>query len=140
MVEIISGAISTVLGIIDKVVPDREQADKMKIKVMEMQQNGDLKQLETRMSAIISEAESTDKWTSRARPSFLYVIYLMILASIPMGFLTAYDPILASQISTGMQQWLSSIPHDLWALFGVGYLGYSWQRSKDKQAILKGLG
>ena len=38
------------------------------------------------MSAIVAEANSSDPWTSRARPSFLYLIYVLLLFAVPMGF------------------------------------------------------
>ena len=94
-----------------------------------MQQNGELKELETRMSAILAEAKSADPWTSRARPSFLYVIYLMILMAIPIGILSAFNPAMAIQIASGMRAWLASIPDALWATFGIGYTGYTVARS-----------
>src|SRR5512137_2244250 len=37
------------------------------------------------IGAALSEAQSQDKWTSRARPSFMYVIYIIILAGIPVA-------------------------------------------------------
>ena len=40
--------------------------------------NLDLKKYEIQMSAIVAEAKSADPWTSRARPTFLYVFYLMV--------------------------------------------------------------
>ena len=44
------------------------------------------------MQAIVAEAQSTDPWTSRARPSFLYMMYALILWAIPMGLIAAADP------------------------------------------------
>jgi len=93
------------------------------------------KKLETAMSAILEEAKSKDPWTSRARPSFLYVMYAMILASIPMGVLSAFDPEMAEQVANGMKAWLGAIPDGLWATFGVGYSGYAIARSVDKKQI-----
>jgi len=123
--------------LIDRLVPDKGARDKMKMEMIELQQRGELQELETRMSAILAEAKSNDPWTSRARPSFLYVVYLMILASIPMGVLSAFNPEAATAIATGMQAWLAAIPTELYALFGVGYSGYSVARSIDKKQISK---
>ena len=86
----------------------------------------------TKLSIAVAESQSADKWTSRGRPMFLYIIYVMILASIPMGVLTALDPVRAANITSGMGGWLNAIPDDLWLLFGAGYLGYSGLRSYDK--------
>lgn len=119
--------------LIDRIIPDKIEADKAKANLLELEQSGDLKELQTRLSAIISESQSLDPWTSRARPTFLYVMYTMILAAIPMGVLYAFDPILAKNISTGMKEWLADIPNALYGLFGAGYLGYSHYRSVDKK-------
>ena len=87
---------------------------------------------ETRISVMVAEASSQDKWTSRARPSFLYVCYILILASIPMGIVYAVNPVVSLNIITGFKMWLSSVPDSLWALMGVGYTGYAVTRSYDK--------
>jgi hypothetical protein len=133
-------ALIPVLGsLLDKVLPDTTSKDKAKAQLLVLEQQGELKELETRMSAIVAEANSKDKWTSRARPSFMYVMYVMILACIPMGILTAYDPSIAHNITIGMKAWLGAIPEGLWMTFGIGYTGYSAARSYDKTQILKGL-
>lgn len=84
------------------------------------------------LQAILQEAKSADRWTSRARPSFLYVCYVMILAAIPMGVLWAFDPAHADKIATGLQHWLAAIPDPVWQLFTFGYLGYTGGRSWEK--------
>lgn len=119
-------------GVLDKIVPDAAERDKIKAEMYRLQKDGELKELEIRMSAILAEANSTDPWTSRARPTFMYVIYVLILAAIPMGVLHAYNPDLAFNIATGFSNWLDAIPSDLVALFGVGYVGYAGARSMEK--------
>lgn len=123
--------------IIDKIFPDPEQRDRAKLEMAKLYQDGDLRELEVQMSAIVAEAKSADPWTSRARPSFLYVMYVMILAAIPMGVLSAFRPELATQIAGGMQAWLKAVPDMLWGVFGTGYLGYTaarsiWDKPKPK--------
>ena len=125
--------------VIDKLFPDPTEAAKAKAELLKMQQDGELKELETRMSAIIAEANSTDPWTSRARPSFLYVVYIIILAAIPMGFLHAVRPDMAMNVASGFKLWLDAIPADMWMLFGAGYLGYTGARSYDKHKQNKGV-
>ena len=115
--------------VIDKIFPDPEQRDKAKLEMAKLQMEGGFKEVEIQMSAIIAEAKSGDPWTSRARPSFLYVMYMMILAAIPMGILSAFNPECATQIASGMKAWLSSIPDGLWATFAIGYSGYTVARS-----------
>lgn len=123
--------------LIDKLLPDPKAKAEAKLKLVELQQSGDLDEVKASLSAIVMEAQSKDPWTSRARPSFMYVMYIMILGSIPMGLIHAYDPAVSSSISTGVTQWLSAIPEEMWWLFGTGYLGYTGFRSHDKKNMLK---
>lgn len=115
--------------IIDKIIPDPTEKAKAQLELLKLQQDGQFKEIEISMSAIIAEAKSNDPWTSRARPSFLYVMYTMILASIPMGVLSAFRPEIAKQIAEGMKAWLAAVPNELWAVFGIGYTGYTVARS-----------
>lgn len=118
--------------IIDKIFPDPAQRDAAKLELLKAQQAGALQEMQIQMSAILAEAQSADPWTSRARPSFLYVVYVLILASIPMGFLYAWNPETAAAITNGMKDWLAAIPKDLIELFQWVMLGYIGGRSLEK--------
>ena len=130
-------AITSILDIggklLDRFFPDPAEKAAAQFELMRMTRDGELKELEVSMSAILAEASSSDPWTSRARPSFLYVVYVMILAAIPMGILSAFKPDTATAVAAGMQAWLTAIPDGLWATFGIGYSGYSLARSWDKK-------
>jgi hypothetical protein len=126
-------ALSTTVGkIIDKIFPDPETAAKAKALLLSSEVQGEIARVQSDLSAIIAEANSADKWTSRARPSFLYVIYFMILMAVPMGILWAVQPAYAERIATGLKAWLSAIPDGLWQLFAMGYLGYTGGRTFEK--------
>lgn len=131
----------TIIGIsskvIDRIFPDKVEADKAKLELLRLQQEGQFKEMEIQMSAIIAEAKSSDIWTSRARPSFLYVVYIMILFSIPMGILSVFNPEAAKQIAEGMKAWLNAIPEGLWVTFGIGYSGYTIARSAWDKRVKK---
>ena len=118
--------------IIDKLFPDKDAADKAKIALMEMGQRGELADLQARMQIITAEAGSADPWTSRARPSFMYVVYILILASLPFSLLFAFKPDVAQAVVTGFKAWLTAIPDSMLTLFGVGYVGYTGARSWEK--------
>ena len=75
---------------------------------------------------------SPDLWTSRARPGFLYVMYLVILWAIPLGLVALVSPPLAERVTTAMSAYLRAIPDALWTLFGTGYLGYTAARQWGK--------
>jgi len=133
----ISAALGLIPTILDKIIPDPAQKAAATLKLLELQQSGDLKELETQMSAIVMEAKSADPWTSRARPSFLYVVYIIILMALPMGVLSAFSQETATAIAEGFKAWLAAIPSEMWSLFGIGYLGYVTGRSYDKKKILE---
>lgn len=122
--------------IIDKIWPDKiaQQAerDKAQLALLQMQQAGELQLLGVQMSAILAEAQSADPWTSRSRPMFLYLMYIIIGFCIPMGLVAAFRPDIATSVAAGMKAWLDAIPDSLYGLFGVGYLGYTGARSWDK--------
>lgn len=124
-----------VLGkVIDKIIPDPEQKAKAQLELLKMQQEGELEGVKVQLSAIIAEAQSSDPWTSRARPSFLYVVYILLLAAIPMGVLTVFNPDAATNLTIGFKAWLAAIPDAILTLFGTvmtGYvLGRSWEKVK----------
>jgi hypothetical protein len=73
-----------------------------------------------------------DAWTARARPTFLYVMYALLLWSIPLGLIAAVRPAMAAAITRGMAAYLAAIPEPLYALFGTGYLGYTVAREWGK--------
>lgn len=123
-------------SILDKFIADPGEKEAAQLALLKAHQDGDLKELETRLSAIITEAKSSDPWTSRARPSFLYTMYAMILFSIPMGFLFAAKPEVAQAVIAGVQGWLAALPQEMWYLFGAGYLGYVKHRSDDKARLI----
>jgi len=137
MVPVLDSILDIGEKLIDKLIPDPKAKAEAALKLRQLQQSGELEELETRMSAILAEAQSQDPWTSRARPSFMYVIYVMILSSLPMGVLTAFNPEVAHAIAGGMKEWLAAIPDSLWTLFGAGYLGYAGARTFDKHSMNK---
>lgn len=133
----ISGIFSIGSKIIDKMFPDPEQKAKAQLELLQMQQAGELDQIKVQLSAIIAEAQSADPWTSRARPSFLYVVYILLLMSIPMGILTVFNPLAASNLTEGFKYWLAAIPEPILTLFGTVMLGYVVGRSYEKTKGIK---
>ncbi|WP_296679835.1 holin family protein [Novosphingobium sp.] len=131
---ILEALIGPIAAIIDKVIPDKAARDKAKLELLHLQGTQDLAEINARLSAIVAEANSHDPWTSRARPSFLYVIYILLLWALPMGILAAFAPQRALAIASGMNAYLSGLPEPLYALFGTGYLGYTAARQWGKIA------
>ena len=137
MLSILTNILPLVSDVLDKVVPDPKAREAAKLKLIQEAQAGKLQEVEKQLSAIVAEAQSKDPWTSRARPTFLYVVYLLILVSIPMALVHAFNPELALRLIEGFHGWLSAIPEPIVTLFGVGYLGYTGARSYDKYKRLK---
>ena len=73
-----------------------------------------------------------DPLVERARPAFLYVMYALLLWSLPMSWIAAWRPEVAAAMTRGMAAYLAAIPEPLYTLFGTGYLGYTVARSWGK--------
>ncbi|MBB4633719.1 hypothetical protein GGQ98_003369 [Sphingosinicella soli] len=91
--SLVEGIIAPVAKLLDRIIPDKEARERAKLELIQLEGSHELKLIEARMSAILAEANAADPWTSRARPSFLYVMYVLLLWSIPMGLIAAAAPI-----------------------------------------------
>lgn len=123
--------------LIDKLFPNPEEKAKAQLELLKMEQAGELEGVRVQLSAIIAEANSPDPWTSRARPSFLYVVYILLLWSIPMGVIYVLNPDAGLKFTEGFKAWLSAIPEPVLTLFGVVMTGYVAGRSWEKTRGLK---
>ena len=124
--------------LIDKLIPDPEQKAKAELELLRMEREGETQVLAARMQAIVAEASSADPWTSRARPSFLYVFYCVILS------LTMVAPIMGIFFPQAMELFFgnvgkgfTAIPEELWWTFTAGYLGYAGFRTFEKRKPTK---
>jgi hypothetical protein len=118
--------------IIDKVFIDPAQREAAKLELFKAQQAGGLDEMKVQLSAIISDSQSADPWTSRARPAFLYVVYILLLWSIPMGVLSMFSPDRAIAFTAGFHGWMAALPDSIIQLFGVVMTGYVAGRSWEK--------
>lgn len=123
--------------LIKRLIPDPTEQAKAQAELKQMEHNGELAQLNARYSAIVAEATSKDKWTSRARPMFLYVMYGVIALAVIGGVLGVWWPDHVKRAADNITLMLNAIPEPLWVLFGSGYLGYSASRSYDKKQQAK---
>lgn len=129
---ILEAVIGPVAQLLDRVIPDPKARDRAKLELLKLQGDQEMQTISAQMQAIVAEAQSTDPWTSRARPSFLYMMYALILWAIPMGLIAVASPDTARSIGDGMTAYLRGIPEELYALFGTGYLGYTAARTWGK--------
>ncbi|WP_310098607.1 holin family protein [Sphingomonas sp. BE138] len=121
-----------VAGLLDKLIPDPRAREAAQRELLRMEGSQELERVKAQMAAILAEAQAADPWTTRARPSFLYVMYALLLWSIPMGLIAAVKPDAALAIARGMNAYLNGLPEPLYALFGTGYLGYTVAREWGK--------
>jgi len=130
--SILEAIVGPVSKLLDKIIPDPQARDRAKLELLKLQGDQEMQTITAQMQAIVAEAQSSDPWTSRARPSFLYMMYALILWAIPTGLIAAADPRMAKGIADGMTAYLRGIPEELYALFGTGYLGYTAARTWGK--------
>jgi hypothetical protein len=134
--SLIDGIVAPLAGLLDKIIPDPRAREAAKLELLRLEGTQELERVKAQMGAVLAEASSPDPWTSRARPSFLYVMYALLLWSIPMGLIAAVRPEMARAIANGMNAYLAGIPEPLYALFGTGYLGYTaareWGKARGK--------
>ena len=123
--------IGPVAGLLDTIIPDPAARDAAKLELMKAASAPALDLVRARIATAL-DAGSTDAWTRRARPTFLYVMYALLLWAIPMGLVAAVRPAVAASIAAGMTAYLAGIPEPLYALFGTGYLGYTVARQWGK--------
>lgn len=108
---------------------DATKAADLALKVQELE--GSIEK--GRMGVIIAEAQSTDPWTSRARPSFMYVFYFVLIVLIICApFMGIFYPDKMQLFYVNVDRGFKAIPDALWATFSVGYLGYVAARQYGK--------
>ena len=119
--------------LIDRLLPDPKQAQEAKQSLHQMEHTGELTAMVSRYSAINTEASSKDPWVSRARPTFLYVFYLILLMQFfVVPTVGIFFPAQVALFYTNLKEGLEAIPEPLWWLFGSGFLGYGAYRTVDK--------
>ncbi len=138
MLQFLAGPVTKLAGdLIDNLFETDEEKANAKAKLIKLEQEGKLKAAEVQLSAIIAEAKSSDPWTSRARPSFLYLIYVIIALCFFGGILGIWWPEQMTRAATNIRCMLDAVPDALWTLFGAGYLGYTGARSWDKRSMTR---
>lgn len=125
---IIKGGLSGILGgitdIVDRFVQTPEEKAKALIELRQLEVRETEAIVAATSAAITAEASSDDPWVRRARPTFLYLMYLI------MGWNFIGLPL--AQFVLGMELQPIDLPSDLYYLFGAGYLGYVGARTWDK--------
>ena len=106
-----------------------DKAAELALKVQELETS-----IETsRLNVMIAEASSADKWTSRARPGFLYLFYLVVVVLALVAPLAGiFYPLQMSQFYLNVKAGFEAVPEAMWWTFTTGYLGYVGARQYGK--------
>jgi hypothetical protein len=132
LAALIPGVLDAASRVLDRIIPDPEAREKAKLALLQADGQQALAEMQVSLSAILAEAQSVDPWTSRARPTFLYVVYMVILLCVAGSIIGIWWPGEVFQASQNLSRLLNAVPESLWWLFGAGYLGYTGARSFDK--------
>lgn len=131
---LVGGVLDVGRRLIDRFLPNPEEKAKAELELLQMHRNGELKEMELGLSAIISESQSQDPWTSRARPSFLYVFYSVIISLVIIAPLAGiFFPGQMHAFFTNVKLGFDAIPEEMWWVFTAGYLGYTGVRTMEKR-------
>lgn len=135
MNPLLIGPIAQILNkSLDLIFPNPKEKIDAQIRLVELEQSGQLKELEANLSAILAEAQSTDPWTSRARPSFMYLFYCVVLAMVVVApVLGIFFPESMDLFFMNVDKGFKAIPEALWWTFSAGYLGYGGYRTYEKK-------
>ena len=124
----VDGLIGPIASIIDKIIPDPKARDTAKLELLKLQGSQELENIRTQLLGHLGRSAIGGPMDKQSGPSFLYVMYAMLLWAIPMGVISAIQPETAANIAAGMNAYLNGLPEPLYALFGTGYLGYTVAR------------
>lgn len=121
----------TLIAAVDSTLPDPAARERIKAQLLSIRSSPEFVGLRT-VTPGSPQADKEDRWISRARPTFLYLMYAMILWALPMGLIAAISPDTARAMAQGISAYLTSLPDALYTLFGTGYLGYATLRQWGK--------
>ena len=111
--------------LLDKFFPDKEAANKAKIVLLEMKQNGELSKLQTSAGIVTAEAKSEHWLAANWRP----------VTMLTFVFIIANNYILYPYLALFFEEAPKlEIPPDMWALLKIGLGGYVVGRSAEKVA------
>lgn len=123
--------LSAGMSILDKVIPDPKQKAEAKLKLLSLEQSGDLKELEAARDVLVAEAKSEHWVTATWRPITMLTFVVII----------ANNYILAPYIMLFFNTNVSlALPPEMWALLKIGLGGYVVGRSVEKAANVLGKG
>jgi len=119
----LSSALDFGNNLLDKFFPDKDEANKAKIMLLEMKQNGELSKLQTSAGIVTAEANSEHWIAANWRPiTMLTFVFIIANNYIIYPYLSLFfkaAPVLI-------------IPPDMWELLKIGLGGYVVGRTVEK--------
>ena len=110
-------------NLLDKFFPDKDEANKAKLALMQMKENGELAELQTSAGIVTAEANSEHWLAANWRPitmlTFVFIIANNYIIYPYLSLFFAEAPIL-------------EIPPDMWELLKIGLGGYVVSRGVEK--------
>jgi hypothetical protein len=111
--------------VLNKILPDKAAREAATLKLMELEQEGELKELDAAMQVVVAEAKSEHSLTSQWRPitmlTFVAIIANNYLLYPYLSLFWTDAPVLP-------------LPEDLYSLLKIGLGGYVVGRSGEKIA------
>jgi hypothetical protein len=119
--------------LLDVLLPDPLMRQAAQKRLSGMQADAEFIAIRSSFAKALAPTRATpDRWTIRARPAFLYVMYAIILSALPLGIIAAISPATSHAMADAISRYLTSLPESLYTLFGTGYLGYATLRQWGK--------
>lgn len=123
MIPIVDAALSIGGKLIDRLWPDPGDRAKAKLALLQLQQEGGLRELEAQMQVVVAEAKSEHWLTATWRP----LTMLSLVAIVVNNYILAPYIALFTSVDASLP-----IPADLWDLIKIGLGGYIVSRGGEK--------
>ena len=115
--------IETGLQLISKIIPDKKAQAEAKLKLLDLQQSGELTKLSEKTKVITAEIQSESILARNWRPCLMFT-FMFILANnyILFPYLSLF----------GVKATILQIPEKMWSLLELGVSGYVVGRTVEK--------
>jgi hypothetical protein len=123
MLNFITTLVGSLFSVVDKVVENEAERQKLKTKIQELVLSNQLKELESAAKIIVAEAQG-HSWLQRNWRPLLMITIVAIIAN---NYLLV--PYMNALFGTGI---MLDLPQELWTLMTVGVGGYVGGRSLEK--------
>lgn len=121
----IPAAITVGLELLKQVLPDKASREAATLKLMELEQAGELKDLDAKMQVLVAEAKSEHVITATWRPITM-LVFVFIVAN--NYIIYPYLSLFWTEAPT------LEMPEQLWTLIQIGLGGYVFSRGAEKTA------